>query len=142
MWARREAASEVIFDRRPFVNTDIAVALPDVQTFLTEARKRLLALDPGADDLSVVHLGDGNVHYTAYPSKEDPDLSAAIREMVDDVVQDLGGSFSAEHGVGLSKLDSMAKRKDPAALDVMRAIKDALDPSGILNHGKVIPPKR
>ncbi|MBU0781307.1 MAG: FAD-binding oxidoreductase [Alphaproteobacteria bacterium] len=142
MWARREAASEVIFDRRPFVNTDIAVALPDVQTFLTEARKRLLALDPGADDLSVVHLGDGNVHYTAYPSKEDPELSAAIREMVDDVVQDLGGSFSAEHGVGLSKLDSMAKRKDPVALDVMRAIKDALDPSGILNPGKVIPPKR
>jgi FAD/FMN-containing dehydrogenase len=141
MWARREAAAEVTFARRPFVNMDIAVSLPDVPTFMAEARNRLLALDPDADDLSVAHLGDGNVHYTAYPSRVDADLDAAIREVVDDVVQELGGSFSAEHGVGLSKLDSMARRKDPVALDVMRAIKDALDPTGILNPGKMIPPK-
>ncbi|SHE80489.1 FAD/FMN-containing dehydrogenase [Loktanella atrilutea] len=139
MWARREAAAEITFARRPFVDTDIAVALPDVATFLAEARRRLLVLDPAASDLSVAHLGDGNVHYTAYPSRDDADLKAAIREMVEDVVQDLRGSFSAEHGVGLSKLGSMARRKDPVALDAMRAIKAALDPKGILNPGKTIP---
>ena len=139
MWARREAAAEITFARRPFVDTDIAVALPDVATFLTEARRRLLILDPAADDLSVAHLGDGNVHYTAYPSRDDADLSAAIREMVEDVVQELNGSFSAEHGVGISKLGSMVRRKDPVALDAMRAIKAALDPKGILNPGKTIP---
>ncbi|MFZ3580642.1 FAD-binding oxidoreductase [Loktanella sp. DJP18] len=139
MWARREAAAEITFARRPFVDTDIAVALPDVATFLTEARRRLLILDPAASDLSVAHLGDGNVHYTAYPSRDDASLKAAIREMVEDVVQDLHGSFSAEHGVGISKLGSMARRKDPVALDAMRAIKDALDPLGLLNPGKTIP---
>lgn len=51
----------------------------------------------------------------------------------------LGGSFSAEHGVGLSKKPSMARRKDPVALDVMRTIKAALDPKGILNPGKLLP---
>jgi FAD/FMN-containing dehydrogenase len=60
-------------------------------------------------------------------------------EVVEDVVAELGGSFSAEHGVGLSKLNSMARRKDRVALDVMRAVKLALDPEGRMNPGKVIP---
>ena len=54
-------------------------------------------------------------------------------------MQDLGGSFSAEHGIGLSKLSSMRRRKDPVALDMMRAVKAAFDPQGILNPGKTIP---
>jgi FAD/FMN-containing dehydrogenase len=139
MWARREAAAEIAFHKRPFVDTDIAVPLNKVDVFLTQARARLLALDPAATDMSVAHLGDGNVHYTAYPSSDDPALRDAIKEMVEDVVQDLHGSFSAEHGVGLSKLKTMLRRKDPTALDAMRAIKSALDPKGILNPGKTIP---
>lgn len=139
MWARREAAAEITFHVRPFVDTDIAVPLPRVQDFLTEAKQRLDTLDPGATDLVVAHLGDGNIHYTAYPTRDDPDLKEAIREMVEDIVEDLRGSFSAEHGVGVSKRGTMARRKDPAALDVMRAIKGALDPKGILNPGKVLP---
>ena len=62
-----------------------------------------------------------------------------VLEIVEDVVAELGGSFSAEHGVGLSKLPSMRRRKDPVALEVMRAIKAALDPEGRMNPGKVIP---
>ena len=96
------------------------------------------ALDPGAETLIVAHLGDGNVHLTIYPSDERrPD---AIREMVEGVVVSLGGSISAEHGIGLSKLPTMARRKDPVALDVMRAIKAALDPHDRMNPGKVVPP--
>ncbi|SEM74319.1 FAD/FMN-containing dehydrogenase [Loktanella fryxellensis] len=139
MWARREAAAEVMFAMQPFVDTDVALALPDVATFMAEAKRRLLILDPAATDIAVAHLGDGNVHYTACPSRDDPALIAAIREMVEDVVQDLSGSFSAEHGIGLSKLGSMTRRKDPVALDAMRAIKAALDPHNILNPGKTIP---
>jgi FAD/FMN-containing dehydrogenase len=63
----------------------------------------------------------------------------ALVEAVEDVVQELGGSFSAEHGIGVSKLETMKRRKDPVALDAMRAIKAALDPNNILNPGKVIP---
>jgi len=63
-----------------------------------------------------------------------------VVEAVEDIVADLGGSFSAEHGIGLSKRATMARRKDPVALEVMRAIKAALDPKNTLNPGKVLPP--
>ena len=100
---------------------------------------RLAELDAAATDLSVAHLGDGNIHYTAYPSRDDPALIDAIRRAIEDVVQDLNGSFSAEHGVGLSKLNTMRRCKDPVALASMKAIKAALDPEGILNPGKMYP---
>jgi len=108
-------------------------------TFLAEALRRLDALDPGARTLTVAHLGDGNLHFTAYPTRDDTVLKDRLMETVEDVVAELGGSFSAEHGVGLSKLNSMSRRKDPVALDVMRAVKAALDPQNLLNPGKVIP---
>lgn len=97
------------------------------------------AIDPGAETLAVAHLGDGNVHYTVYPTRSDKALDEAIVTAIEDVVESLGGSFSAEHGVGLSKLPSMTRRKDAVALEVMRSIKAALDPRGLLNPGKTIP---
>ncbi len=139
MWARRESAAEIAFHKRPYVDTDVAVALTDVEAFLSEGARRLADLDPEATDFVVAHLGDGNIHYTAYPTRDDPQLKDAIREMVEDVVVELRGSFSAEHGVGKSKLGSMARRKNPTALATMGAIKAALDPQGLLNPGKVFP---
>ena len=84
-------------------------------------------------------MGDGNIHYTVFPSRDDPALAEAVVTRVEDVVQSLRGSFSAEHGVGLSKKASMARRKDPVALQVMRSLKAALDPEGRMNPGKVLP---
>ena len=84
-------------------------------------------------------MGDGNIHYTVFPTRDDPALSDAVLARVEDVVQSLRGSFSAEHGVGLSKKGSMARRKDPVALQVMRAVKAALDPENRMNPGKVLP---
>jgi FAD/FMN-containing dehydrogenase len=140
MWARREAAAEVARSYPIIVDTDVAVPLDRVAEFLRNADARLQGLDPGAQALVVAHLGDGNLHYTALPSRNDPALKDAIREAVEDVVLNLQGSFSAEHGVGLSKLGSMARRKDKVALEVMRSLKAAFDPLGILNPGKVLPP--
>ncbi len=139
MWARREAAGEIAFHKKPFVNTDVAVGVTDVPAFLTRAEDGLAALDPDATSGVVAHLGDGNIHYTAYPSRQDAALNDAICEMVEDIIADLRGSFSAEHGVGTSKLRTMARRKDPATLAAMKAIKAALDPNGILNPGKMFP---
>ncbi|PIE09837.1 MAG: FAD-binding oxidoreductase [Rhodobacterales bacterium] len=139
IWARREAAGEVMFTRLPLVDTDIAVPLDKVATFLKEAPKRIRTVDPKVEDMSVAHLGDGNIHYTMYPSADDPALKDRLMETVEGVAQELGGTFSAEHGVGLSKLPSMRRRKDPVALDVMRAVKAAVDPKGILNPGKLVP---
>lgn len=137
IWEMRESAAEVTFTRLPIVDNDVALPLDGVGDFIDTMRARLDAMDPGADDLIVAHLGDGNVHLTVYPS-DDSQLDA-IREMIEAVTVDLGGSISAEHGIGLSKLTTMTRRKDPVALDVMRAVKQALDPDNRMNPGKVIP---
>ena len=106
---------------------------------IEEIEKRYKALDPNAWDIVVAHLGDGNIHHAIYSDSLSKDLSDQFVEAVEDVVQEVGGSFSAEHGVGISKLKTMTRRKDPVSLAAMRAVKDALDPKGILNPGKVIP---
>lgn len=139
MWQRRELAAEITFARRPNIDTDVALPLDRVADFLDGIHARLPALDPGAETLSVAHLGDGNVHFTVFPTSPDAGLADRIVSAIEDEVQRLGGSFSAEHGVGLSKKPSMARRKDPVALAVMRQIKQALDPQGLMNPGKVLP---
>jgi FAD/FMN-containing dehydrogenase len=139
MWARREAAAEITSGFSTQIETDVCLPLDKVDTFLRQAHAGLEALDPGCKTLTVAHLGDGNLHFTVLPTKDDAVLKDAVMDLVEDVVQEMHGSFSAEHGVGLSKLPSMARRKNPVALDVMRAIKAALDPQGVMNPGKVIP---
>ncbi|NDV02619.1 FAD-binding oxidoreductase [Pseudoroseicyclus tamaricis] len=139
MWARRESAAELTFARRPFVDCDIAVPLAQVAAFLQLIRQRVRALVPGAEDMVVAHLGDGNIHYTIYPGEAGLAQAAELRALVDGTAVELGGSFSAEHGIGLSKLPAMRAVKDPVAVETMRAIKAALDPAGLLNAGKTIP---
>ena len=139
MWARREAAGQILFDPGIAVNTDIAVPLSKVGPVLREITARLKQLDPDVTEIVVSHLGDGNIHHTAYPRRNSPDVMKAMVEIVEDCVQEVAGSFSAEHGVGVSKLETMRRRKDPVALDVMRAVKATFDPNGIMNPGKVIP---
>ncbi len=65
---------------------------------------RLHALDPGCEPLAVVHLGDGNIHYSVWPPRDDPTLMAAMRTAIDALAMEMSSTFSAEHGVGLSKL--------------------------------------
>ena len=139
MWARRESAAEITFSGEYFIDSDIAVPLDKVPTLLARLTQRLAEFDPDARELAIAHLGDGNVHHTAYPSRADPVLKDAVKEAIEEEVQNLGGSFSAEHGIGVSKLNSMRRRKDPVALAVMSEIKKALDPKGIMNPGKVLP---
>ena len=139
IWARREAAAEIMFGAGPTVDTDISVPLDKVGPFLAQALDQLQVIDPGAQTVTVAHMGDGNLHYSVILTADDEALKARVVEGVEDIVAALHGSFSAEHGIGLSKKGSMARRKDPVALDVMRAVKAALDPAGILNPGKVIP---
>ena len=138
MWARREAAAEISVDPRKPVDSDVALPLDAVATFLSDAARRIARLDPDAETLIVAHLGDGNVHHTIWPSRDDAVLRDRIRETVEDVVVGLHGSISAEHGIGLTKRPTMERRKDPAALAVMRLVKAALDPKGVLNVGKVV----
>ena len=139
MWERREAAAEISFWRKPMVDTDVALPLDRIPEFFERANAAVHAIDPQAEPFYIAHLGDGNAHYAVYQSREGDALYDQIVECVENVVESLGGSFSAEHGVGLSKLATMRRRKDPVALDMMRKIKGVLDPHGILNPGKLIP---
>jgi FAD/FMN-containing dehydrogenase len=141
LWALREAAGQVMQAVQPSVDTDICLPLDKIALFLQRIETRLPQIDPSAYSVIVAHLGDGNLHYSMYPQSHDPALHDRLVCAVEDEVAALGGSFSAEHGVGLMKLNAMARRKDAAALDLMRAIKSALDPKGLLNPGKVIPPQ-
>jgi FAD/FMN-containing dehydrogenase len=139
MWQRRELAAEITVARQPAIDTDICLPVDLVATFLDRIHSRLQVLDPASETLSVAHLGDGNIHFTVFGSNDSAELYDTVVEAVEDEVQALGGSFSAEHGVGLSKLASMRRRKDPVAIEVMRAVKAALDPDNRMNPGKVIP---
>ncbi|EDZ43533.1 oxidoreductase [Rhodobacteraceae bacterium HTCC2083] len=139
MWERREAAAEVVLVHKPLINHDIAVPLEKVAAFCEAMEKRLPTLDADAKAMIVSHLGDGNVHYSVWGKSQDPEVHDAITEAVEDETLKLGGSFSAEHGIGVSKLRSMARRKDPVSIAAMKAIKAALDPNNIMNPGKVLP---
>ena len=139
MWERREVAAEVTITQKPSVANDIAVPLDKLSEFINTMNAKVAELDPGGKSINVAHLGDGNVHFTVWPQSESLEVHSLIVESVEEVVSKLGGSFSAEHGIGLAKLDSMQRRKDPMAMKVMRQIKVALDPKNILNPSKVIP---
>ncbi|MGB3313690.1 MAG: FAD-binding oxidoreductase [Albidovulum sp.] len=139
IWARREAAAEIVTGAGHTVDFDVALPLDRVESFLTRMQETLQTLNPGARTNTVGHLGDGNIHLAIFPTRKDTMLDERLTETIEEIVRDLGGSFSAEHGIGLSKLSSMRRRKDPVALDMMRAVKAAFDPKNILNPGKTIP---
>ena len=139
IWAIREASAEIKFTQLPIVDTDVCVPLEKVALFEAEVQARLAELDAEATDITVAHLGDGNFHYAVYPTHDDPAHLEAVRAVIDGVTVSLGGSISAEHGVGRSQLATLARHKSPIALAVMRQIKGALDPGNVMNPGKVVP---
>ncbi|WP_166416693.1 FAD-binding oxidoreductase [Cochlodiniinecator piscidefendens] len=142
-WHCRESAYYVSTQFGAMIDHDVSVPLDHVATFLSEMTARLPAIASNYREYAIAHLGDGNLHYSVVPLGLDgpipPETKIAITTLVEDVVSELDGSFSAEHGVGQSKRPSMARRKDPVALDIMRQVKSALDPQYIMNPGKVIP---
>ncbi len=139
LWERREAAAEIAVTLAPRVDNDVCLPVDRIDEFLTRAQAAAKELHPPAWAHWVSHLGDGNIHYSIVIEEDDAALKTSLAEVVEDLVTELGGSFSAEHGIGVSKLGSMARQKDPAVLETMRAVKAAFDPNGILNPGKVLP---
>jgi FAD/FMN-containing dehydrogenase len=116
-------------------------AIPD---FVEHTDAALQARHPGVRLVNFGHLGDGNLHYNVQaPAGVDGqrflvEQEHAVNTLVFDAVAARGGSFSAEHGIGLLKRDELALRKSPVALQMMRAIKAALDPQGLMNPGRVL----
>jgi FAD/FMN-containing dehydrogenase len=142
-WRLRESISDVQREEGGSIKHDISVPLGAVPEFLAEATSAVERFLPGARVVAFGHLGDGNIHFNvSQPIGADKaaflDRWEAMNELVHGIVARYAGSFSAEHGIGQLKRDLLARAKDPAALDVMRKIKAALDPLGIMNPGKVL----
>jgi FAD/FMN-containing dehydrogenase len=144
-WGIREIAGEAQRREGGVIGHDISVPVVSVPAFLREADEAVTSLMPGCRPMPFGHLGDGNIHYTVVqPVGADKDEFLAhgkeINDLVHGIVMSLGGSISAEHGIGFSKREYLSKIKEPVALDLIRGFKNLLDPKGILNPGKVLYP--
>ena len=143
LWRVRHAMSEAMKPEGRQAKHDIAVAVADVPAFIEAADAAVAKVCAGARVIAFGHIGDGNIHYdvmrpadmeSAAFDEEIPRIETAVYAVVDG----FGGSISAEHGVGLARRDEIARRKDPAEMAMMRAVKRALDPDNIMNPGKML----
>ena len=142
-WHIREILPEVQKPEGGSVKHDVSVPIALVPEFLEQADAAVEKLIPGVRPVPFGHVGDGNIHYNvSQPVGADKEAFLArwyeVNAVVDDVVAKLGGSISAEHGIGVMKRDLLPGVKDPVALNLMRTLKRTLDPNNILNPGKVV----
>ena len=143
-WKLRDSISEAERAEGQTLAHDISVAVADMPRFLVDASGEVERAFPGVVASGFGHLGDGNIHFHVRAgSHAAPDWyereGAEITRFVDDLVTAAGGSISAEHGIGQLKRAEFARLADPARVHALRAIKQALDPLGIMNPGKLVP---
>ena len=142
IWAIRELTPESEIKAGPAYKSDISLPLEYMSVFYERAAKEAESIVPGVRIFGFGHLGDGNLHYNlAIPEGGHDDFTSAYPEfdaMLLKLLQEYGGSISAEHGIGQKKRDMLPNIKDPAALNMMQVIKTAVDPKGIMNPEKVI----
>ncbi len=137
LWRLREGHTEAINAEGIPHKLDVSVPLTRYAELVERAPAAVRDVDPGAQTIVYGHLGDGNLHVNVLgPAPEDEATDAAVLELV----LELGGSVSAEHGIGVAKVDWLVRDRGEAAVSAMRAIKDAWDPAGILNPGVIFRP--
>ncbi len=144
LWHLRESIPLAQSEEGLNIKHDIALPISTIAGFVPRMAARLQQATPGARVVCFGHLGDGNLHYNLQaPEGESAAHFLATHEptinaLVYDEVQRLGGSISAEHGIGALKRDELAQRGSAVGLQMMRAIKRALDPAGLMNPGRVV----
>jgi FAD/FMN-containing dehydrogenase len=143
-WKLRDTISEAEREEGQTLAHDVSVAVADMPRFIAEASRAVEAAFPGVIASGFGHLGDGNIHFhVRAASHAAPDWyereGEEITGFVDDVVTQMGGSISAEHGIGQLKLGEFERLAPPGRVHALRAIKQALDPLGIMNPGKLVP---
>src|SRR5579872_6585994 len=142
-WKLRDEMSAAQKPEGGSIKHDISVPVAAVPAFIAEANAAVTKLIPGARPVSFGHLGDGNIHYNvSQPIGADAAKFLArwheVNQLVFEIVRRLGGSISAEHGIGVLKRDELPEVKDKVAIELMRSVKALLDPLGIMNPGKVL----
>ncbi|MFM5929703.1 MAG: FAD-binding oxidoreductase [Novosphingobium sp.] len=143
-WLIRDSIAPAERAKGAAVQHDVSVPVERMPAFVHHAVPLIEAEYPGVEALAFGHLGDGNVHFHVLAAKGvsqadyDSGLGPKISARVHDLVVEWGGSISAEHGIGKSKRAELERLGDPVSLSLMRSVKKALDPDGILNPGKLV----
>ncbi len=142
-WKLRDSISEAERAEGPSTAHDISVAVADMPSFLLDSKRKVERAFPGAIASAFGHLGDGNLHFhvragnRATPNWNEEE-GEEIERFIDDLVTGACGSISAEHGIGQMKLGELERLARPGDLAALRAIKQAIDPKGIMNPGKLV----
>jgi len=142
-WRLRESIPEAQKRIGASIKHDVSVTTSELPRFIVEASQLVHTISPTGRIVSYGHLGDGNLHFNVSRPIDGDDesflrLAPNINRAVHDLIARYGGSISAEHGIGRLKRDELVRYEQPVALEVMLAIKQALDPNGIMNPGKVL----
>jgi FAD/FMN-containing dehydrogenase len=147
IWALRENISEAQAAEGKNIKHDISLPISRIPAFIDDAGAAIAQEFPGVRLVVFGHLGDGNLHYNVSPAADrcGPEHAAdflamegPVNKLVHDAVHRHGGSISAEHGLGVLRRDEAARYKSPLELKLMRTLKQALDPKGLMNPGKLI----
>ncbi|ANN70233.1 FAD-binding oxidoreductase [Bordetella bronchialis] len=146
-WALREHVPEAQRLHGPSLKHDISVPIASIPAFIETAGAALARALPGIRIVCFGHVGDGNLHYNQSkpPGMDDKAFRARapeIHDIVHGIAADMHGSISAEHGIGRLKQHAFLRHKTPLALDLMASLKAALDPRGVFNPGRILPPSR
>ena len=138
LWAVREELEPGFGPLRPFMSYDVSMGLADMPRFVETAQRRLKAAYPEAVILFYGHAGDGNLHAILSIGQLDRQIQRAFDEIVYGAVREVNGSVAAEHGIGVSRAYFLPYTRRPEELELMRKLKNALDPRDILNRGKLL----
>lgn len=141
-WALREQMSAGHKPEGAQVSHDVSVPVSETPEFLARADAAMTAALPGVRVAAFGHMGDGNLHYTVLqPEGADPGVfpGASLTQEVFEIAVELGGSISAEHGIGVTRLADLQRFKDPESLALMRAVKRAIDPFNLMNPRVLLP---
>ncbi len=136
IWALRDDVLQVARNA-PIFTFDVSLGIGEMESYVAEIGERLHARWPAATMMVFGHLGDGNLHIIPGVGDGSKDARRAVEEIVYGALRSRGGSVSAEHGIGLEKRDYLAYSRNADEVALMKSLKRALDPEGILNPGKI-----
>lgn len=139
IWAIREDIEVLVNELKPMFSYDVSLPIPSMQAYVDILEENLETQWPQSGKMVVFgHLGDGNLHIMITVRDDSPDSRRQVEQLVYSSLKAFGGSISAEHGIGLEKKDYLSVSRTSEEIALMKRLKTALDPKGLLNPGKVI----